>query len=394
MAVETSASAGGRRVYWLEPDVFDTKPNKSPWVEMSRGLKAHGYDVVIVTGYAREPYRPAGGDVRFDYVPCIKIPCLQRFSLLLSMLPKLMSARKDDIVIVSPSGLIIAPFLRALGIRNIHLDVRTVPVSVHPLKGRAARLLYWRIPMGRLHRWARGASFITARLKQSVEQEFRTLFEDSVIWESGVNAAAFRLPQGQHRPFDSRVRTIFYHGSIAADRGIDTVIEALASLDAEHRECLRFVIVGDGGDLARIKRLAEKRGLKDCVVFEGLKPYEEMPRLIAQADVCICPLPNRPEWNVSSPLKVFEYMACGKPIIVTPIPAHRAVLDGQDFVVWTQGFDAPAFKEAIVYALENVERLAKAAASGPAFVESRYDWRQQAAKLAEYLERKFATAAR
>ena len=379
-----------RRIFWLEPDLFDLKPNKSPWVEMSRGLNTHGYEVVIVTGYAKNPYRPPAADVEFDYVRCIRVPCLVRFSLLVSMFVRLIRAGKDDIVIVSPSGLTIAPLLWTWGIRNIHLDVRTTPVAVHPLKGRAARLLYWRLPLGGLHGWARGVSFITARLKHSVEEEFRTSFDDCVIWESGVNSRAFRSAQRAEPRCNDRVRTIFYHGSIGRERGIDKVVEAIASLDANYRDRLRFVLVGAGGDLNRLKKVAEKYRLDDRIVFKGLMSYEEMPGEIARADICICPLPDKPEWNVSSPIKVFEYMASGKPMIVTPIPAHRAVLDGKDFVVWTKGYDAAAFREAIVYALDNAEMLATAATGAPEFVESRYDWQQQAAKLAGYLERKFA----
>lgn len=383
-----------RRVFWLEPDLFDLKPNKSPWLEMSRGLNARGYEVVIVTGYARQPYLPPAADVRFEYVPCIRIPCLLRCSLLLSICIRMMRARRDDIVIVSPSGLIIAPLLRVRGIRNLHLDVRTVPVAVHPVKSRAARLLYWRLPMGRLRQWARGVSFITTRLKESVEKEFHATFDDCVIWESGVDASTFRAKPGNEPKYEGGVRTIFYHGSVGRDRGIDTVVEALTGLDPSYRNRLRFVVVGAGSELRRLKRIVEENRLDDRVVFKGLMPYEAMPGEIAQSDICVCPLPDKPEWNVSSPIKVFEYMASGKPIIVTPIPAHRAVLEGQDFAIWTKGYDADAFREAIVYAIDNAERLIEAAReAAPRFVESHYDWRQQAAKLARYLDGKFRAAA-
>ncbi len=76
---------------------------------------------------------------------------------------------------------------------------------------------------------------------------------------------------------------------------------------------------------------------------------------IAKADCGIYPLPDRPEWNVSSPLKVFEYMACGKPIILTPIPAHKDVLGDEGFVIWTKSDKAVDIAEAIMYAMDNRE---------------------------------------
>ena len=149
---------------------------------------------------------------------------------------------------------------------------------------------------------------------------------------------------------------------------------------------LRLVIVGDGPDAARLRRLVAAKGLSEKVDFRGLVPYEQVPEHLAQADCCICPLPPRPEWDVSSPLKMFEYMAAGKPMILTPIPAHRDVVDGQPFVVWTRGADPGDFAAAIREYLHQRRLLQQAAASdGPASARA-HDWQQLAARFANYLD--------
>jgi glycosyltransferase involved in cell wall biosynthesis len=106
---------------------------------------------------------------------------------------------------------------------------------------------------------------------------------------------------------------------------------------------------------------------------------------IAEADVCICPLPDRLEWNVSSPLKVFEYMACSKPMILTPIPAHEDVVGGSRFVVWTQGFEPKDFRDAILQAVARRDDLKVAAAGAPDVIKGRYEWCAQANNLHRYL---------
>ena len=106
---------------------------------------------------------------------------------------------------------------------------------------------------------------------------------------------------------------------------------------------------------------------------------------IALADVCICPLPDRLEWNVSSPLKVFEYMACAKPMILTPIPAHKDVLGETNFVVWTFGFEPSDFHRAILSAFELRTRLDIDAKNATCIVRGHFEWSAQANALDQYL---------
>ncbi|MDD1660754.1 MAG: glycosyltransferase, partial [Methanomicrobiales archaeon] len=61
-------------------------------------------------------------------------------------------------------------------------------------------------------------------------------------------------------------------------------------------------------------------GIADRVIFTGPIPYRELPRFIAAMDLCLMPLAP-PRWvDIALPNKYFEYSACGKPILSTPIP--------------------------------------------------------------------------
>jgi glycosyltransferase involved in cell wall biosynthesis len=66
-------------------------------------------------------------------------------------------------------------------------------------------------------------------------------------------------------------------------------------------------------------------GLADRVIFTGPLPYGDLPRLIAAMDLCLMPLAP-PRWvDIALPNKYFEYSACGKPILSTPIPDVMAL---------------------------------------------------------------------
>jgi len=379
-----------RKVYWVDLNRFDQKTDKSTWIEMARAMSRCGYDVTVLSGCSEAARREGayqGSEVKC--FPAVDYPLLFKFTLMRNIGNWLLrAATRDDIVILAPAALYLAPVLRRNGIMNIHLDVRTLPVEIRGIKGGLVRLLFWRIPMMLWRRTAKGYSFITGRLKREVEREFDTAFDSSTIWTSGVNTERFAPRRVEDfRPEEARKFTLFYHGTVTANRGIDRVILALASLAEDIRRHMRFVIVGAGAAVDSLRKLAHDCGVGDVVVFKGLVPYEAVPAEIAKADCCVCPLPDRLEWNVSSPLKVFEYLASGKPIILTPIPAHMDVVGEEDFIVWTKGDDSADFAWAIQEAFHRRKELAAAALQGRRVAQERFDWRSIGRGFASYLDR-------
>ena len=103
---------------------------------------------------------------------------------------------------------------------------------------------------------------------------------------------------------------LMFAGNVGAAQSVETIIEA-ARLTADIPN-LRWHIVGDGSELARMQKLAE--GM-DQVIFHGRKPLEEMPKYYAMADVMLVTMKKDPVLSLTLPGKVQTYMAAGKPII-------------------------------------------------------------------------------
>ncbi len=381
------------RIIWLSPDRFDVKPDKSTWLEMGNCLRDLGWQVKILTARTRSSTE-LGDRYRglVEWVRPIDLPFLFRVTVLLSMGRWLArNGRSDDIILINEDALWLLPTLRRLGFEFVHLDIRTLPVNLHRLKRRLDWLLFWKIAIHRFGQKVDSYSFITERLRSEVEAEFNLRAKDYAIWHSGVSLEQFCEEEPNTRRTGGIFR-LFYHGSVARSRGIGLVIDAIAL--GRVPENFEFVIVGEGKDKSALQQQAKRLGIERLVHFKGFIPYDKVVHEIAGADICICPLPDRLEWNVSSPLKVFEYMACAKPIILTPIPAHVDALDGAQFVVWTQGFEPADFSRAIVDAAARRDALAVAAATGPDFVRGRYEWRVQAEILHQHLIRHLDAGAR
>ncbi len=114
---------------------------------------------------------------------------------------------------------------------------------------------------------------------------------------------------------------ICYTGSLYRWKGVDTLIAAMKYLP---KETLR--IVGGGKRLEALKALAADERVADRITFVGAIPHRSIPDYLAQAQVAVLPnIPAGPS-QFSSPLKLFEYMACGIPIVASDLPVFREIL--------------------------------------------------------------------
>jgi glycosyltransferase involved in cell wall biosynthesis len=97
--------------------------------------------------------------------------------------------------------------------------------------------------------------------------------------------------------------------------------------------------------------------------------------------VGILPFQDWHGWNVSSPIKLFEYLACGKPVVVTDIPAHRNVLKDAEFAFWARQSSPEHIAGAIRQAYERRKDFGHMASNARQFVMGEYTWERQAEKL-------------
>ncbi len=113
--------------------------------------------------------------------------------------------------------------------------------------------------------------------------------------------------------------------TLGMEKGIHTMIESLVLLGKD----IKMVFVGgEENEIKEYKALAGRFNVLPRCVFIGYQPYAKAVRYIKAMDVLAIPFPYRPHYAFyASPLKLFEYMASGRPIIASDLPALREVLN-------------------------------------------------------------------
>jgi len=187
---------------------------------------------------------------------------------------------------------------------------------------------------------------------------------------------------------------IGYVGTFAKWHGVEELIYASEKV-LKRFSNVRFLMVGPYFEY--VKEFTQKRGLSDAYVFTGPIPYKEVPGYINSADILVAPYNPakselRKKYGIGSPLKVFEYMACGKPVITTSVqPIIQVVNEGKTGVLIPAG-DPEALSEAIVSLIEKpmfAERIGKAAREE---VEKHYSWGAFAKQLENILRETIKSA--
>lgn len=124
----------------------------------------------------------------------------------------------------------------------------------------------------------------------------------------------------------TRGLTLLTHGTILEIYGQEVIVRALSLLRDKVDE-LQLFIVGDGENAQQVYSLIEELGCSDIVTFTGRVPFSRIGEFINAADIGVVPLLRSPWSELCQPNKMFEYIACRKPVIVSRLKAIEESFD-------------------------------------------------------------------
>jgi glycosyltransferase involved in cell wall biosynthesis len=138
----------------------------------------------------------------------------------------------------------------------------------------------------------------------------------------------------------------------------------------EHDLDMKLIVVGEEGNLKTSVDLAKEYGQSDRVLFTGFVERYRVPDYVSAMDVCILPFRISPYTHNSLPLKLFEYLACEKPVISTPLRGVKQAVG--DHVVYAN--DDATLMQNVKELYHDENKRATLGRNGRAFVLEHYSW--------------------
>lgn len=225
--------------------------------------------------------------------------------------------------------------------------------------GTVARWLLYRVIMPRAdHVFVQSQQMLADIAAEGVPRELMTAVP------MAVSETLLEHPQPPVIP-----DTVLYLGTMGRVRRLDIMLEALQRVRAQRPQA-RLIMVGDGPDPADLEWLRSRTaelGQTDAVEFTGRLPMQESHARVATAAVCVSPFYPTPILRSTSPTKISEYMALGRPVVANEHPEQSIILSESGAGLCVE-WSARAFADAILEMLNDPAAAEAMAARGRAYV--------------------------
>lgn len=191
------------------------------------------------------------------------------------------------------------------------------------------------------------------------------------IVPNGVDAGRFAPRADLPRQVEDL--TIGFVGTFKPWHGLDDLVAAAAAAHASP-SCppVRLLLIGDGPGLARVSARAARAGLGGRVECTGSVDPDDVPALLRRVDVAVAPYP--PGEHYFSPLKVFEYLAAGVPVVASDVAGLAGLVRAGEEALLVPAGDGPALAAAVERLCADAALRGRLGVAGRLAAERRLGW--------------------
>jgi glycosyltransferase involved in cell wall biosynthesis len=376
-----------RHLFWIYTESFEKTLDSSTWLETTREIREAGWKVTLVGVGVK-------GETTVRGVPVYNIPkpsiyFLRQAVFHFRVFRHLWSRFNTvDYLLFHQMSAPWVLLLRLLTTFRAHrplfvMDTRTLPMDV-PGKRRVRdtiRATFYRFINRTAHLWVDGQLAITERLAESIPVPPGNLWG---VWPSGVKIEPYAAVRAQrHWPQQGEPIALIYIGTLHYERNVDLFARAVIQTNQQGRS-FTFTMIGDGTARQELEQIAAESG--GSVRYIPPIPHEQVPQHLAEAHMGVLPFPDEEKFRVSSPIKLFEYMAAGLPILATRIVCHTDVInEAVPYAFWAEDSTLECFMDVLKRIDQHRDRLAQFSAAA-ASEAVHWTWQAAAEKLRHGLE--------
>ncbi len=384
------------------PVPFDTRV----WKEAS-SLHKNGYDVVVLCprgrGYAggyeiidgicvyRHPMpkeastplgylREYGSALFWEFLYTCRIYLRHGFHVIQGCNPP------DDVFLIA------LPF-KLLGVKYI-FDHHDASPELYLSKYGKKGILY------RLQIWLEKLTYRFSDVVMCTNSSYRDLAitrggldpEDVFIVRNGPDLRTFKAVPSNPALKYGRPHLIGYVGTMNAQDGLDILLDVVVYIKNLRRSDIHFTCIGGGPELARLRKMAREKNLDDTVNFTGRIPDEQMLEILSTADVCVNPDKPCEMNNISTMIKIMEYMALAKPIVQFNLKEGR--FTASEASLYADNHDCVAdFAAKILWLIEHPDERRRMGEFGRRRIEEEFSWEHSVENLLAAYQRAFTKRA-
>ena len=213
--------------------------------------------------------------------------------------------------------------------------------------------------------------------------------EDVFVVRNGPDLETFRAAPPNPELKYGKPYLVGYVGTMSIQEGLDILLDVALHIKNQGRRDVHFTCVGGGPGLAGLRQMVKDKNLEDTVNFTGRVPDQQLLDVLSTADVCVNP--DKPcEMNdISTMIKIMEYMALGKPIVQFNLKEGRFSA-GEASLYSDNGYHVADFADKILWLLEHPEERRRMGEYGRRRVETELAWKYSVDHLLAAYERAFS----
>lgn len=364
--------------YWFEPDAPQDPVGLVRIWTLATALTGIGDDVTVFA----PRYRSAlmSHDCAVVPIRLLHWPLIRPLSyVLLSFIHGLLRAvrARPDVVYYrwmdSPHALFLAKLLGARCVCEVNGE--PVPDWSDEQGGRVRAIRHWlaRFALSRCDR----VVVLTEGLRDLLVRRYRVPIQRIAVLPSGTDTELFapRDPAACRRQLGlpEDLPYVGFVGSFYRYQGLQCLMDAMVKV-RQVWPSAQLLLVGDGEAALELKEQAHRLGLDGSITWSGRVSYEQVPLYIGAMTVCVAPF--RGDRGETSPVKVFDYLACGRPVIASAIPCvEKMFVPGTGVQLVSP--DHPArLADAVIALLNEPARRVVMGEQGRRFVECHFSWDQ------------------
>jgi glycosyltransferase involved in cell wall biosynthesis len=183
-----------------------------------------------------------------------------------------------------------------------------------------------------------------------------------------------------------------YVGTMSIQEGLDILLDVAQHIKESGRRDVHFTCVGGGPGLPGLRQLVKDKSLEDTVSFTGRIPDKDLLEILSTADVCVNPDKPCKMNDISTMIKIMEYMALGKPIVQFDLTEGRFSA-GEASLYSDNQNQVPDFAAKILWLLENPDARKTMGQLGRKRVEQELAWEYSVSNLLAAYRRAFSKRA-